>query len=120
MNYFPSRARFTDASGQPVQMAELIAHDGRAFRDTSRPNRPSPPVRDTGHPLMTGAMAFGAAERYDVLLHPPTPGTLPGARRLPALDHGQGAGDAERSRSSLAEPGPDHGRVSRPAQRLRC
>lgn len=75
-NYFPTRARLTTASGQPVEMAEMIAHDGRAFRDTSRPNQPSPPVRDTGHPLITDAVAFGAAERYDVLLHPPSAGTF--------------------------------------------
>jgi plastocyanin len=76
LNFFPSRARFTDTSGRPVPMAELIAHDGRAFRDTSDPDGPSPPIRDTGSPLMTSAIAFGAAERYDVLLHPPTAGTF--------------------------------------------
>ena len=75
LNYFPSRARFTDAAGRPVEMAEMIAHDGRPFRDTSHPTAPSPPIRDTGHPLVTDALAFGAAERYDVLLHPPGPGT---------------------------------------------
>jgi FtsP/CotA-like multicopper oxidase with cupredoxin domain len=75
-NYFPSRARFTDTSGKPVEMAELIAHDGRAFRDTSRPGMPSPPVRDLGHPLRTDAIAFGAAERYDLLVHPPYKGTF--------------------------------------------
>jgi hypothetical protein len=75
-NYFPSRWVFTDSAGKPVQMAEMIAHDGRAFRDTSRRDAPSPPVRDTGHPLMTDAIAFGAAERYDVLLHPPSAGTF--------------------------------------------
>jgi len=74
LNYFPSRAVFTDSSGNPVEMAELIAHDGRPFRDTSSPNPPSKPVRDTGHPLRTSAIAFGAAERYDALLHPPGPG----------------------------------------------
>jgi len=73
-NYFPSRALLYDPTGRRAPIAELIAHDGRAFRDTSRPDAPSMPVRDTGHPLMTDAIAFGAAERYDVLLHPPTPG----------------------------------------------
>ena len=76
LNYFPSRAVFTDASGRPARMAELIAHDGRPFRDTSSPGAPSPPVRDAGHPLLTDAIAFGAAERYDVLLHPPSAGTF--------------------------------------------
>jgi FtsP/CotA-like multicopper oxidase with cupredoxin domain len=75
-NYFPSRARFTDMAGKPVEMAELIAHDGRAFRDTSRPGQPSRPVRDVGHPLRTDAIAFGAAERYDMLVHPPSKGTF--------------------------------------------
>ena len=73
-NYFPSRALLLDPTGKRAPIAELIAHDGRAFRDTSRPDALSMPVRDTGHPLMTDAIAFGAAERYDVLLHPPTPG----------------------------------------------
>ena len=76
LNYFPSRAVFTDAAGRPVEMAELIAHDGRPFRDTSDPDGPSPPIRDTGHPLITDAIAFGSAERYDVLVHPPTAGTF--------------------------------------------
>jgi hypothetical protein len=64
-------------------MAEVIAHDGRPFRDTSRPDEPSRPVRDMApppsadrpSPLMTDAIAFGAAERYDLLLHPPAAGT---------------------------------------------
>jgi hypothetical protein len=70
-NYFPTVIFFGGGL-----TAELIAHDGRAFRDTSRRDAPSPPVRDTGHPLMTDAIAFGAAERYDVLLHPPSAGTF--------------------------------------------
>ncbi|NUR09297.1 MAG: multicopper oxidase domain-containing protein, partial [Nocardioidaceae bacterium] len=75
-NYFPSRALFTDAAGNRVRMAELIAHDGRPFRDTSRRDAPSPPIRDTGHRLLTDHIAFGAAERYDALLHPPSAGTF--------------------------------------------
>jgi FtsP/CotA-like multicopper oxidase with cupredoxin domain len=74
LNYFPSLARFTDLKGNPVDMAEMIAHDGRPFRDTSVPGADSPPVRTTGHPLLTDRLAFGAAERYDVLVHPPTAG----------------------------------------------
>jgi hypothetical protein len=73
LNYYPSRARFTDANGVPVAMAELIAHDGRPFRDTSSPDA-GLPVRQAGHPLMTSAIAFGAAERYDALIHPPRAG----------------------------------------------
>jgi hypothetical protein len=76
LNYFPARIRFTDASGRPVVMAEAIAHDGQPFRDTSDRTGPSPPVRDTGHPLLTSVLAFGAAERYDVLLRPSSAGTF--------------------------------------------
>ncbi len=76
LNYFPTLALFTDTSGARVPMAELIAHDGRAYRDTSRRDAPSPPVRDSGRPLLSHAIAFGAAERYDVLLHPPSAGTF--------------------------------------------
>jgi FtsP/CotA-like multicopper oxidase with cupredoxin domain len=75
LDYFPTRVVFTDSAGTRVPMAEIIAHDGRAFRDTSDPDGPSPPLRDTGHPLLSDALAFGSAERYDVLLRPPRPGT---------------------------------------------
>ena len=75
LNYFPSRARFTDSKGDPVVMAELIAHDGRPFRDTSSPTA-GLPVGRAGHPLMTAVIAFGAAERYDALIHPPNAGAF--------------------------------------------
>jgi hypothetical protein len=75
LNYFPSRARFTDTSGSPVVMAELIARDGRPFRDTSSPVA-GLPVGVAGHPLMTDAVSIGAAERYDVLVRPPYVGTF--------------------------------------------
>jgi FtsP/CotA-like multicopper oxidase with cupredoxin domain len=75
MNYFPTRVRFTSATGEPLRIAELISHDGRPFRDTSDPTGPSRPPRDLGNPLLTSALAFGSAERYDMLLHPPTAGT---------------------------------------------
>jgi FtsP/CotA-like multicopper oxidase with cupredoxin domain len=75
LNYFPTRLRFTTTSGAPVRLGELIAHDGRAFRDTRDPTGPSRPTRDVGNPLLTSVLAFGAAERYDLLLHPPRPGT---------------------------------------------
>ena len=76
LNYFPSRAVFSDSAGRRVRMAELIAHDGRAFRDTSRASDRSPSTHDTADRLLTDAIAFGSAERYDVLLHPPTTGTF--------------------------------------------
>jgi len=73
-NYFPVDMRFTDAAGKAVAMAELIAHDGRSYRDTSDPLGASSPVGDAGHPLMTSFITLGAAERFDVLLRPPAPG----------------------------------------------
>lgn len=73
-NYFPVNAYFTDAAGKRVAMAELIAHDGRPFRDTSSPSGPARPISATG-PLRTSIINFGAAERYDMLLRPPAPGT---------------------------------------------
>ena len=76
LNYFPTRVRFTTTSGEPVAMAELISHDGRPFRDTASPSGPSRPLRDLGNPLRSAALAFGAAERYDMLLHPPAAGTF--------------------------------------------
>jgi hypothetical protein len=76
LNYFPVRARFTTEAGVPLEMAELIAHDGRAFRDTSDPTGPCPPSRDRERPLTASQLAFGSAERYDMLLHPPRAGTF--------------------------------------------
>jgi FtsP/CotA-like multicopper oxidase with cupredoxin domain len=73
-NYFPTTIRFTDVAGRPVVLAEVIAHDGRAYRDTSSPTGPSRPPRDLGRPIRTAKLAFGAAERYDVLLQPPRAG----------------------------------------------
>ncbi|WP_216699855.1 multicopper oxidase domain-containing protein [Arthrobacter sp. H5] len=73
-NYLPTHMYFTDLDGVELKMAELIAHDGRAYRDTSHPGMPSPPCIDAGYPLTTGRLAFGAAERYDLLLRPPAPG----------------------------------------------
>jgi hypothetical protein len=73
-NYFPVNVRFTDSKGNPVAMAELISHDGRPFRDTSSPTGPARPISATG-PLRSARINFGAAERYDMLLRPPAPGT---------------------------------------------
>lgn len=70
-NYFPVNIRFTDSAGNLVPMGELIAHDGRPFRDTSSPTGDSPPLR-----LMASQLNFGAAERYDMLLKPPAAGTF--------------------------------------------
>jgi hypothetical protein len=73
-NYSPTRIRFTDVKGNKVALAEAISHDGRVFRDTFSPTGPSRPVRDVGNRLVTDVLAFGAAERYDLLLFPPTAG----------------------------------------------
>ncbi|WP_454778608.1 multicopper oxidase domain-containing protein [Georgenia muralis] len=72
LNFIPTRVRFTRAGGEPVRMASLVAHDGRAYRDTVRPGSPLP--EDLGNRLVTDRLAFGAAERYDMLLLPPEPG----------------------------------------------
>jgi FtsP/CotA-like multicopper oxidase with cupredoxin domain len=66
--YFPTRLRFTDASGEPAAIAGVIAHDGRAYRETSDPDG-SPPVS-----IRTDRLSFGAAERYDLLVQPEEPG----------------------------------------------
>lgn len=72
-NYCPTVMTFTDSDGEPVQMAELISHDGRPYRETSRYG-PSRSCHFTDYPLMTHILTSGAAERYDMLLHPPEPG----------------------------------------------
>ena len=76
LNYVPTRVRFTtaDSARSPVPMAELIAHDGRALRDTRDPVGVSRLPRDLGNKMATSALMFGAAERYDMLLAPPAPG----------------------------------------------
>jgi FtsP/CotA-like multicopper oxidase with cupredoxin domain len=71
-NYIPTYIEFTDEAGNSLRMAEVISHDGRPYRDTSV--TPSPPCADAGYPLTTDCLAFGAAERYDLLLDPPRPG----------------------------------------------
>ena len=72
-SYFPTLLRF----GGGLQ-AELISHDGRPLRDTSR--TPSPPVS-----ALTSVLSFGAAERYDVRLRPPA-GAKPGDEFPVAVD----------------------------------
>ncbi len=73
-SYFPVDMRFTDATGVAVAMAEVLGHDGRAYRDTSSRLGSSPPIGAAGSPLMTSFLSFGAAERHDLLLRPPVPG----------------------------------------------
>lgn len=75
LNYFPTRLTWTGPDGRPARIAELIAHDGRPFRDTSNPTAPSLPIGEAGSDLMTDRLAFGAAERYDMLIRPPVAGT---------------------------------------------
>jgi FtsP/CotA-like multicopper oxidase with cupredoxin domain len=65
--YFPTIIRFNGGL-----KAEVISHDGRTLRDTSK--RPSPPIAVT-----TEFLGFGAAERYDLHLRPPT-GARPATR----------------------------------------
>ena len=64
-SYFPTLVRFGGGL-----MGELISHDGRVLRDTSR--TPSPPVA-----ALTNVLSFGTAERYDMRLRPPA-GAKPG------------------------------------------
>ncbi len=74
--YHPTRLRFFDSNRQPARIGEVIAHDGRQYRDTSVPGGPSRPVRDLpGGALVTSVLAFGAAERYEILLVPRAPGS---------------------------------------------
>ena len=73
LNYFPVVMTFSNsARTRALPFAELIGHDGRPYRDTSfRQGRsPTPNARGGAHQLVTQSIAFGAAERYDVLLHP--------------------------------------------------
>lgn len=73
-NYLPTMLRFQDQWGNPVAMAEVIAHDGRPYRDTHQKDGYSPPCGAAGYPMMTSVLASGSAERYDLLLLPPAAG----------------------------------------------
>jgi len=80
--YHPTRLRMTGPGGAPAAILDVIAHDGRQFRDTSvagagsPPLRdPNPPVRAVGRPIITSTLGFGAAERYEMLLVPEVAGT---------------------------------------------
>ncbi|MCV9994060.1 multicopper oxidase domain-containing protein [Paeniglutamicibacter sp. ZC-3] len=76
-NYLPNRITFLHEDGTPARIAELIAHDGRPFRHTSAPGQPAIPTSmhpDSRARLFTHTLTMGAAERYDMLLHPPAAG----------------------------------------------
>lgn len=76
-NYLPNKIKFKGPDGKYARIAELIAHDGRPYRDTSDPLGPSIPtsmLEDQANRLTTHVVAMGAAERYDILLHPEVPG----------------------------------------------
>lgn len=74
VDYFPTRTRFLDAAGNPVAIAELIAHDGRPFWNTPNPDGPATRPSAVGRPLLTSIIKSGAAEKFDLLLRPPAPG----------------------------------------------
>lgn len=79
-SYFPTRVFFNRPSGglPPATDGvdiEVIAHDGRPFRHTDDPNGPSEPCNVDG-PLLLNRLAFGSAERYDLILHPKNRGTF--------------------------------------------
>jgi FtsP/CotA-like multicopper oxidase with cupredoxin domain len=63
-SYFPMRIRFGGGL-----LGEVIAHDGRALRNTA--DVPSPPIS-----VRTDMLSFGAAERYDMRLIPPDGATV--------------------------------------------
>ena len=63
--YHLTRLRATTRAGAPARILEVIAHDGRQFRDTSVPGAASRPLR-----IRTSMLGFGAAERYELLLAP--------------------------------------------------
>ncbi|MDN4610331.1 hypothetical protein [Arthrobacter burdickii] len=74
VDYFPTRTRFLDADGRPARIAELIAHDGRPFWTTPGSSAPAVQPSIAGEPLLTSIIKSGAAEKFDILLRPPTPG----------------------------------------------
>ena len=72
-NYLPNKISFHHGDGSPARIAELIAHDGRPYRHTAHPGAPAIPTsmhEDPKAHLFTHVVAMGAAERYDLLLHP--------------------------------------------------
>jgi hypothetical protein len=69
----PVTIRFTDPAAGQLPIAQLIARDGRPFRDTSDPAGPAPPTCQSG-PLLTGIVRCGPGQRFDLLLQPAAPG----------------------------------------------
>ncbi|MGF9647103.1 multicopper oxidase domain-containing protein [Pseudarthrobacter oxydans] len=74
VDYFPTLTRFLDAAGNPAEIAELIAHDGRPFWNTPNPDGPAVQPSVAGQPLVTSILKSGAAEKFDFLLRPPAAG----------------------------------------------
>ena len=77
-NYLPNKISFHHPDGSPARIAELIAHDGRPFRHTAAQFGPAIPTsmhEDPAVHLFTHVLSMGAAERYDILLHPLHAGT---------------------------------------------
>jgi hypothetical protein len=74
VDYFPTLTTITDSAGRPARIAELIAHDGRPFWNTPSPIGPAVHPSTAGQPLLTDIIKSGAAEKFDFLLRPPTPG----------------------------------------------
>ncbi|WP_323961127.1 multicopper oxidase domain-containing protein [Arthrobacter sp. JZ12] len=75
IDYFPTVTRFFDGAGNPAPIAQLVAHDGRPFWNTPDPEGPATQPSETGDQLLTSIIKSGAAEKFDLLLRPPTPGT---------------------------------------------
>jgi FtsP/CotA-like multicopper oxidase with cupredoxin domain len=74
VDYFPTLTRFLDAAGNPAEIAELIAHDGRPFWNTPNPAGPAVQPSLAGQPLVTSVLKSGAAEKFDFLLRPQAAG----------------------------------------------
>ncbi|WP_258142578.1 multicopper oxidase domain-containing protein [Arthrobacter sp. MYb227] len=77
-NYLPNKITFVNPDGTPARIAELVSHDGRPYRHTATPGAPAIPTSmhpDPSAHLFTHTLSMGSAERYDLLLHPPTAGT---------------------------------------------
>ncbi|MHA6967518.1 cell envelope integrity protein TolA [Glutamicibacter bergerei] len=76
-NYLPNKLTFYHPDGSPARIAELISHDGRPFRHSSSQYGVAIPTsmhEDPKAHLFTHMLSMGAAERYDILLHPPVSG----------------------------------------------
>ncbi|PRB72910.1 copper oxidase [Arthrobacter sp. MYb213] len=77
-NYLPNKLTFYHPDGSPARIAELISHDGRPFRHSASQYGVAIPTsmhEDPKAHLFTHMLSMGAAERYDILLHPEVSGT---------------------------------------------